>query len=276
MAAKQENMVQRVCFTLNNYTEAEFAQICECRNLCKFIVVGKEVGENGTPHLQGYFNLIKRVRFTGLKKLMPRAHFEKAMGTDAQNLAYCTKQDKNAFVCGEPQNQGKRNDLTKATTMVKEKKTLREIASECPEIFTKFHRGLKELSHALSTPRDRNDPPTVIWLYGKTGVGKTRLVYDQFAEGQVYKKDNSIWWDGYHQQDCILLDDFNGKIDYEIILQLTDRYPFSPQCKGGYVEINSPFIIFTSEYPPSTYWSGTVYDQIIRRFAMVHEMTKKE
>lgn len=276
MAAKQENKVQKVCFTLNNYTQAEYDQILEYRNLCKFIVVGKETGENGTPHLQGYFNLIKRTRFSALKKLMPRAHFEKAMGTDTQNLTYCTKQDKEAFVWGEPQNQGKRNDLTKATTMVMEKKTLSEVATECPEIFTKFHRGLRELTQITRKPRDVNDPPTVIWLYGKTGTGKTRFAYDQMPHDQIYMKDNTIWWNGYEYQQCILIDDFNGRWDFQDLLKLLDRYPYQGQYKGGYVHIDSPIIIITCEFPPSHFWGNTDLEQILRRITIVTEITKKE
>ena len=49
---------------LNNYTEEEFENIKRVlEDKCKFAIVGKEVGENGTPHLQGFFNLIEKKRF---------------------------------------------------------------------------------------------------------------------------------------------------------------------------------------------------------------------
>jgi Putative viral replication protein len=51
--------VQKFCFTLNNYTEDEFKKIGEymLKNAV-YGIVGREIGELGTPHLQGYINLV--------------------------------------------------------------------------------------------------------------------------------------------------------------------------------------------------------------------------
>lgn len=57
----------------------------------KYWVIGKEVGEQGTPHLQCYFNFKNQKRFSTLKKAVPRAHWEKARGTVQENLKYCSK-----------------------------------------------------------------------------------------------------------------------------------------------------------------------------------------
>lgn len=272
--AKQENKVQRVCFTVNNYTDADYQMIIRQADLCKFMVVGKETGENGTPHLQGFANLKKRTRFCVLKGAVPSAHFEKANGTDQQNLAYCTKQDKNAFIHGEPSGRGKRNDLKQLTEAVMKGKPMQEVAEIDPVVFAKYNRGLRTLAETIKKPRDRNDPPVVLWLWGRTGVGKTRFAHDQFAEGQVYIKDSTIWWDGYEQQECILIDDFANKFEFDYLLRLLDRYAFRGQIKGGYVQINSPFIIVTSEFPPQTYWRGTALEQVVRRITMIEEIKK--
>lgn len=80
---------RRWCFTLNNYSEEEYEMF---NNLdVNSIVIGKEVGDNNTPHLQGFikFKVVKRL--AGLKKICSRAHWEKAKGSDKQNLIYCTK-----------------------------------------------------------------------------------------------------------------------------------------------------------------------------------------
>ena len=53
----------RWCFTLNNYTADEVEAIerkSSDRELCTYIVYGKEVGESNTPHLQGYLELVTR------------------------------------------------------------------------------------------------------------------------------------------------------------------------------------------------------------------------
>ena len=69
-------------FVLNNYSEDEYRSIKDwCSAECDYAVVGKEVGEEGTPHLQGYFRKKVKCRLSSLKdSLSGRAHFEVASG----------------------------------------------------------------------------------------------------------------------------------------------------------------------------------------------------
>lgn len=102
----------RVCFTLNNYSEEEFDGLTKYfhDNPEKIIygVIGMEIGENGTPHLQGFLNLREEPKKCGLKwwkAELPggsRMHFEGARGTDAQSKEYCTKEGP-FMETGEPQ-----------------------------------------------------------------------------------------------------------------------------------------------------------------------------
>lgn len=54
------------CFTLNNYSEKEYETIKGVS--CRYIVVGKEVGDSGTPHLQGYIEFDNPRVMAGVKK----------------------------------------------------------------------------------------------------------------------------------------------------------------------------------------------------------------
>lgn len=89
----------KICFTLNNYTDCDIVAFEEyfSKTTIKYAVVGQEIGENGTPHLQGYIHLDAKAKECGLKfwkKEIPggeRAHFEAARGTDKQNAEYCRK-----------------------------------------------------------------------------------------------------------------------------------------------------------------------------------------
>lgn len=60
-------------------------------------VFGKEVGEEGTPHLQGYLEAKNSVDFDSLKRAFPMIHWEKAKGSKQANLCYCTKE--NDYIC---------------------------------------------------------------------------------------------------------------------------------------------------------------------------------
>ena len=78
------------CFTLNNYTEEEVASIQALD--VRYIIYGKEVGEAGTPHLQGYVNLSRTQKLSFVAKLIPRAHWTPCNGTPQQNIECCSKQ----------------------------------------------------------------------------------------------------------------------------------------------------------------------------------------
>lgn len=43
---------------------------------CGYLIIGKEVGENGTPHLQGYIQMNTKQRLTQMKKIHGSAHWE--------------------------------------------------------------------------------------------------------------------------------------------------------------------------------------------------------
>lgn len=79
------------CFTLNNYSDSENGAMVLWLNLnSKEYVVGKEIGENGTPHLQGYVSLYKKARLSALKKVNVRIHWERCRNV-VDSKVYCAK-----------------------------------------------------------------------------------------------------------------------------------------------------------------------------------------
>lgn len=76
-------------FTLNNYTEEEEASVALLG--AQYTVYGKEVGESGTPHLQGYVYFKSQRTLESLKKRIPRAHWEIRKGSHEQAREYCVK-----------------------------------------------------------------------------------------------------------------------------------------------------------------------------------------
>lgn len=96
------------CWTLNNYTEEEYEYLTssELIDRVSYHIVAKEVGAQGTPHLQGYTVLRRASRFTGLKRLFKtdRVHVELRRGTHEQASDYCKKSDPEFFEYGTPPN----------------------------------------------------------------------------------------------------------------------------------------------------------------------------
>lgn len=78
--------------TINNYDDNIYETLKVHALTTNKYIIGKEIGKNGTPHLQCYLQYKNAIRFSNLKKLFPTAHIEKAKGTDKQNYDYCSKE----------------------------------------------------------------------------------------------------------------------------------------------------------------------------------------
>jgi len=82
------------CFTFNNYLKYGLngdKVLEKLQKISKKIVFQEEVGESGTPHLQGYVELIKKQRITALKKAVhDTIHWEVCRDVDA-SIEYCQK-----------------------------------------------------------------------------------------------------------------------------------------------------------------------------------------
>lgn len=80
------------CFTVNNYSDEDTSRVEEVSSLTSYLVYGKEVGEKGTPHLQGYMYFDNAKSFSKIQKIMPKGtHLEVAKGTPDQAATYCKK-----------------------------------------------------------------------------------------------------------------------------------------------------------------------------------------
>jgi len=84
---------RRWCFTLNNYTEADKHILHTCfTRLASGFIIGEEVGESGTPHLQGYAEFRNPMALSALKGIISRTHWEKCKGNRESNIVYCSKE----------------------------------------------------------------------------------------------------------------------------------------------------------------------------------------
>nr|WAE42926.1 MAG: replication associated protein [Cressdnaviricota sp.] len=90
---KRPNQLKRWCFTFNNYTESELGEMeTRFRELKIKGIIGREVAESGTPHLQGYIECPQPMRWTEFK-LNKEIHWEKTREDRATNIKYCSKEN---------------------------------------------------------------------------------------------------------------------------------------------------------------------------------------
>lgn len=82
---------KRWCFTRNNYADDELETLETLFKLHDVeYIIGKEVGDNRTPHLQGYIECPNKIRPIEKFKLTTY-HWEKSKGNRGQNILYCSK-----------------------------------------------------------------------------------------------------------------------------------------------------------------------------------------
>lgn len=250
------------CFTLNNYSDDDIQYFMDLE--CKYIVIGREVGASGTPHLQGFVTFDKNKAFTGMKKLHAGAHWERAKGTSQQAADYC-KKDGDYEEKGILSQQGKRTDLEAACAMVKDGKSMTAIAEEHPTTFVKFSRGLRELKLVLDKPYTPADLRGV-WYWGPPGSGKSRRA--RFENPGAFLKSQSKWFDGYAGEKAIILDDLDTNVLGHYLKIWGDRYACTGETKGGTVNLQHDVIVVTSNYSIEQLWKDdeNMQEAINRRF----------
>ena len=95
-APRANGASKRWVFTLNNYSPHDQDRLRALSRdpVCSYLIFGREVGDNGTPHLQGFIILSARKRLSQVKALVGgRAHLEVARGSPAEASAYCEKEE---------------------------------------------------------------------------------------------------------------------------------------------------------------------------------------
>lgn len=274
----------RYVFTVNNYTEEDLKQIEDVfkSEAVRYAIAGKEVALTGTPHVQAYvaFKSGRGKGFTTMKKLIENAHYDLAEGTD-KDQDYCWKDDQWLKVgeAKEPE-QGKRTDLQIIRQCVDEGKTITDMMDGG------VVKNLQGLSLAEKLGRygkkKRNWQPTVVWLWGVPGSGKTETVY-RLCERlgvSLYSRPDDLgkFWDGYDSHEAVLLDEIRA-YDWKLssLLKLLGSRPYLANIKYGAGQILAHYFFITSPFHWKTIFEGENENlgQLDRRISHTWEYKNK-
>lgn len=262
-------------FTLNNYTDSEY-DILLNNEMFKYIIIGKEVGEEGTPHLQGYAECKDQQTFDQIKLISPRLHIEKRRGSQKQAIRYC-KKDGDFVEKGEPKNQGHRTDMEFLKSMIlNTEKSWDEIL---PEIDNYQQLRFAENLMKFRKPKNNFKPKNVYWFFGPTGTGKTKKAFEEIGQNPFWIScDNLKWFDGYVGQTHVIFDDFRKDFcTFHFLLRLLDGYPCKVPIKGGFVDWIPTHIYITSAYPPGkVYETREDVNQLHRRITLTEQFFTNE
>ncbi len=256
--------------TVNNPTEEDVTLLDTVP--CKYIVYGNEVGESGTPHKQGtiIFKSPKTLS-AAIKSLPRRAHVEVCKDL-FKSIEYC-KKDGDIIERGvAPKTQGEKGAMEQDRW-----RNIIECAEEDrfedidPKDRVKHYRAIEYFRSEGAKRRKLADTECQhLWYYGTTGTGKSRKAREE--NPAAYLKMCNKWWDGYADEDCVIIEDFDKKHDVlaHHMKIWGDRYPFLAEIKGGARKIRPQQIIVTSNYHPKDIWMQSAdLEPILRRFKTI-------
>jgi len=235
---KRANQSKRWCFTFNNHTENECYKNGDVfrvlKEKCILAIVGEEIGESGTPHLQGYIETLSRVRPISAFKLCKNIHWEIAKGNRKENENYCSKDGNIVLIFGFPKKVSVITDLRP------------------------WQRDILEL--VQQEPDDR----TINWYYETLGgIGKSALVkllcykYNAImCSGKSADMKYSIlkYYEEKNDYPKIVIFDVPRSsisyISYQGIEEVKNGCFASTKYECSMVIMNSPHIlVFANEYP---------------------------
>jgi len=257
---------RRIVFTKNNWTpEEKAALLSECK--FSYVVVGEEVGSQGTPHLQGYAEFVGKTRWAPIAKKYSM-HCELAR-TQAEAIAYC-KKDGLFEERGTPRLEGGLAEKARWRNIISlaEQGDLDTIKLEEPAVYLRCYSTLLKIKQSMMPALPELDSLDNIWLWGPPGIGKSRTARD--SANNFYPKPLNKWWDGYLGQDTVIIDDWEKDCHLGHYLKIwADRYDFIGETKGGSVRIRPRHIFVTSNYSPDACFTGEELVAIRRRFRVI-------
>lgn len=259
------------CFTLNNYTDEDEEKLQRCGSM--YLIYGKEVGENGTPHLQGYLYFKSQRTFKSLKKkLGDRVHIEKQRGTCEQAIDYCKKDGSIVELGTAPMSRKRKGEVEQDRwgeiwTAAKEGRVEDIPARERVMCYNKIRKIEKDYLKPEAVAKE------VYVFWGTTGTGKSHRAWDEAGLDAYPKCPRVKFWEGYQGHENVVIDEFRGAIDISHMLRWLDKWPVIVENKGGSTVLKARRIWITSNLHPVDWYPDLdqeTKDALLRRLKITH------
>lgn len=262
---------------------------------CIYWCMCDEIGEQGTPHTHIYLAFRNAAQFSMVQERFYGAHIEMARGTHRENREYIRKEGKwqndikhetnltDTFEeSGElpPERDAHQSQTVAIVEMIKNGATNAEILQEFPTAMTRLshiEQTRQTLIEEMYCGRWRN--LSVTYLYGATGVGKTRGVMEYYGYKNVCRVTNYDHpFDNYKGERVIVFEEFRSSLPITDMLKYLDGYPVMLPCRYAdkvacfdtvYLISNIPL---EKQYPMIQQNEPETYRAFLRRIHSVEEL----
>lgn len=197
-------------FTINNYTDEDVERVKTMD--AKAVKAGCEVGEQGTPHIQGAVVWNNARSYKGAQKELCGKGgkcFTKKMEGTWDDQDYCLKDGEIIRNDEYVEEQGKRNDIVEMRDAIKRGATDAELCDEHPEATAKFQRFIgfaRAAYEPIPEALPRGSKQMGIWIWStEPNMMKTTWVDTHYPAR--YEKASDRWWDGYANEEVVLIDE---------------------------------------------------------------------
>ena len=249
---ENNTQARKWALVINNPLEAglDHAAIREIlrRFAPSYFCMADEVATTGTYHTHIFLLAPSPIRFSTIKNRFPTAHIEKAYGSAKANRAYILKEghwadtDKaETSVSGTFEEWGdlpaekeeEAPEMFKLIQDLRAGKSVMEIIEDNPKLAFRI-REIETLRQAILEEKysAENRALEVTYLYGASGTGKTRGIFEKHDRKSVcritdYGSRNGVRFDAYHCQDVLVLEEFHSQIPISAMLNYLDIYPLT-------------------------------------------------
>lgn len=268
----------KFCFT--NFKYCDYSRVFnDYHDVIRGLAWGMETcPTTGKEHAQGYIQMYKQCRWTAIQRMFDsKCHFEVMFGSIESNETYCSKEKKFTKL-GYFVSKGYRTDLHNIKDDLMNGSSLYDIMDNYTGDFVRYHSGIMKMKSLIDQKKSmkwRDVDVTV--LYGKAGSGKTSYVNKKHSYENIFTLNlgagDKFMFDGYDNQDVLLIDDFNGGIKYTELLRILDGHPLPLNVKNGRAYAQFTKIYITSNVKPSR-WYARIFDNLKRRLNTCLLVTK--
>ena len=275
----------------------------QLKSLVYWCMCDEEGDECETLHTHIYIALSNACTAGRLANLFPDVHREIVHGTSRDNRAYVAKdgdkfnRDPDGHYSytdskgklheginyadtfeeeGELPNetQGKSKDADIIVGMIKDGSSNAEIV----DAVSSAYRDLEKIERVRSMYRDQLFGTTwrdleVVYIFGKTGSGKTRSVMERYGYENCYRvTDYKHPFDTYDGQDVLIFEEFRGGLKHGDMLNYLDGYPLLLPCRYFNRQACYTKVFIITNLPPDEQYGNVDKESRAAFFRRIHKV----